>query len=255
MAFTDPIQRSRVNETDPSPYDQIFVLNQHIINEGFKACLIQLRSTPQGRESKFVQYNLQGWRLTFKTRIGEGEHATFAPSNIDYAPYAWIDPGHPSVAKDGSDKNALAILTYVNRAKGNGYEPAGLRHHGVFTDEGAAFCMNQDLFWEIYLLPALQFINKSTEVVPQDPPTKYRVEVKYALGKSAKPGSDAAFRWKRQIKNEQTYWAWKGGQKERVTKWNDGMVTYYQYTQDAQSSTQVTFSPGGRDIHQIIGVI
>ncbi|KAL4996887.1 hypothetical protein BDV10DRAFT_186693 [Aspergillus recurvatus] len=218
------VEWSRVNQTDHSPYDQVFILsekwiaNAHVgvpqisihVEErnpaylvlftlSFDSGRIHLRTSPPGAPSIFGNFPLAGWKLVFKTRIDVGAGAgfdpskssygettlphdtldnlklfvnewltsaderthnwvgTFAPAVIDYAPYPWLDPLRPTVETDGLPQNALGILTYTDRNRRRGY--GGLSHSGAFTDGGAAFCMNRDLFWNHYLLPILNQIN------------------------------------------------------------------------------------------------
>jgi hypothetical protein len=179
--------------------------------------------------------------------------STFTPTIIDYAPYAWIDPRHPTVERDGLPQNALAILTYADNSRRSTHAPPGLQHSGAFVDEGAAFCMNRDLFWSRYLLPILQVINQKTELIPKRP-ARNHIEARFIIGKNPKHGkkSDKYFSWKPHSRNGQPVWSWKGELHKVDVTWAE---TATQYKQSAQSSTEVIFSPGGRNIDVKLRVV
>ncbi|KGO50082.1 hypothetical protein PEX1_079460 [Penicillium expansum] len=351
---------SQVNETNPSPYDQVFILSEAVINQSFQAMfpmpvpfsrqdkeavrtrqtgqwisngmvsapqvsihveerspayltlftlpftsgMIHLRTSPRGARDTFQNFPLGGWKLVFKTRIDVGAGAgfdvphssyngvtlsddaldnlklfvnewlntadtrhlnvigysltaqkptspqnfvgTFAPSIIDYAPYAWIDPRRPTVETDGLQQNALAMLTYTNSSHRSSYAPPGLQHSGAFTDSGAAFCMNMSLLWNHFLLGLLQEINQKTEVIPQKAAFA-TVECRYVLGKNPRHRSmsDRYFGWKQQSKDGQPHWIWKGDAQKRADKWSSrGSKMYYKFAQE-----ELSFHAGGSDIH------
>ncbi|RHZ63547.1 hypothetical protein CDV55_103635 [Aspergillus turcosus] len=404
------VEWSRVNQTNPSPYDQIFILSQEFINKSFRAGFprpekfqrydkeavntgkvdpnnmtgqwieedtlvgapqisinveernpsyltlfilnfvsgsIHLRTTPPGAPSKFQDFSLQGWKLVFKTRIASKEvnkndpkynayrspavsrapgfrdtvfglkrlyldtsdigagagldtsrssfngatlppdtlynlklfanewltsydekglnilahsltkddstqeqrsnTATFIPSLFDYAAYPWLDPNNNTVVTDGLRENALGVLTYTDTSRHTSYAPPGLAYSGVFTDGGAAFCMNSSLFWNHYLLPILQEINQKVEVIPQDPP-RLHGSMKYTLGRNSKhpKPTDRYFQWKQQqSQNGQLHWVWTGDAQKKVIQW-DGA---WRFGQEARSSTELSYTPGGREIH------
>ncbi|KAL4949260.1 hypothetical protein BDW69DRAFT_188476 [Aspergillus filifer] len=336
------VQWSRANQTNPSPYDQIFILSENVINEAFRAMFptsvpfsrqdkeavrtrrtgqwisnakveapsismhveernpaymafftltfdtggrIHLRTSPPGAPNVgagggfvpsksyfggatlpndtlenlklFVnewltsaderQLNVIGYSLTRQQPTSPRNWVgTFAPAVIDYAPYAWINPRRPTVETDGMRENALAILTYTDSSRRHGY--GGLSHSGVFTEAGAAFCMNRDLFWNQFLLPVLQELNQKTEVFPQTP-RSHVVETRYVLGKNAKHRSpnDAYFKWRKQESNGQPHWTWKGQNQKNAVTWQDSGASY-RVAHVAHSSTDLSFSPGGQDI-------
>ncbi|KAL4946613.1 hypothetical protein BDV06DRAFT_218080 [Aspergillus oleicola] len=193
------------------------------------------------------QLNVIGYSLTRQQPTSPRNWVgTFAPAVIDYAPYAWIDPRRPTVETDGMRQNALGILTYTDSNRRRGY--GGLSHSGAFTEAGAAFCMNRDLFWTQFLLPVLQELNQKTEVFPQKP-RDHHVETRYILGKNAKHRSsnDAYFKWKQVGNNGQPHWTWKGENQRNAVLWNHPGVKY-RVAHVANSSTNLTFSPGGQDI-------
>ncbi|KAI0392996.1 hypothetical protein F5Y17DRAFT_459335 [Xylariaceae sp. FL0594] len=390
---------SRVDRTDPSPYDQIFVLSEDVINKSFASMFpgttpftrndkeavrtrrtgqwitrgkvlaprisvhveernpayhalfklrfesgsIHLRTTPRGVRDAYRNYPLDGWELVFKTRLaskvlsandpkvaayrsqqgfrdavfelaqlyldaspvgGGGFDAsrssfngtvlpadtlenlklfmsewlisaeeqerniigysltkqkptsprhwigTFAPSVIDYAPYAWIDPYRTSVPTDGLPKNALAVLTNVEENRRNAYASAGLSQSGAFISKDAAFCMNRDLFWNRYLLPTLKEFNKKIEYIPLRPTDRrrYYVDVKYRMGQNPKHKSanDRYFNWKQHTSGGHPSWTWQGDNQKVAMSWDGNRV---RYGQQARSSTQVVFTSGGNDFH------
>ncbi|KAL4815456.1 hypothetical protein BDW67DRAFT_176276 [Aspergillus spinulosporus] len=177
------------------------------------------------------QLNVIGYSLTRQQPTTRCDLGTFAPAVIDYAPYPWLDPRRPTVETDGLPQNALGIFTYTDRNRHRGY--GGLSSRGAFTDGGAAFCMNRDLFWNHYLLPILSEINQKTE---------------YILGKNPKhpQAHDRYFSWKQHTRDSQPHWTWKGDKQKAVVfrplgKWRCVQV--------AQSSTDLSFAAGGKDVH------
>ncbi|KAL5050837.1 hypothetical protein BDW71DRAFT_173287 [Aspergillus fruticulosus] len=198
------------------------------------------------------QLNVIGYSLTRQQPTSPHNWVgTFAPAVIDYAPYPWLDPRRPTVETDGLPQNALGILTYTDRSRRRGY--GGLSHSGAFTNGGAAFCMNRDLFWNHYLLPILNEINQKTEVIPQEQrqgpnPYTFNLQVKYILGKNPKHAQarDRYFSWKQQTRDGQPHWSWKGDKQKAVSFKPYGA---WRCVQEAQSSTDLTFAVGGQDIH------
>ncbi|RDW81287.1 uncharacterized protein DSM5745_04844 [Aspergillus mulundensis] len=197
--------------------------------------------------------NVIGLSLTSqKTSSPRNWVGTFAPAVIDYAPYPWIDPRRPTVETDGQDQNALAIMTFTDNSR-RGY--ASLSSRGVFTDGDAAFCMNQDLFWRRYLLPVLQEVNQKTEVFPQKTPPPHQarianVQPKYVLGKHPNHAraTDSYFSWKQQTTNGRTHWTWKGN-KHKVQSVSNQHQPRWLFSQEATSSTDLSFAAGGKEIH------
>ncbi|KAL4902218.1 hypothetical protein BDW74DRAFT_181068 [Aspergillus multicolor] len=198
--------------------------------------------------------NVIGWSLTRQEPSSPRNWVgTFAPAVIDYAPYPWIDPRRPTVETDGLDQNALAILTYTDASRRRGY--GSLSSRGAYTDGDAAFCMNRDLFWKHYLLSVLQEINQKTEVFPQKPPPPHQARVqsvqpKYVLGKNRDHGraSDSYFAWKQQATNGQTHWTWQGN-RHKAESISRQHQPPWRFNQEATSSTDLSFTPGGKEIH------
>ncbi|KAL4960398.1 uncharacterized protein BDV14DRAFT_204709 [Aspergillus stella-maris] len=217
------------------------------------------------------QLNVIGYSLTRQQPTSPRNWVgTFAPAVIDYAPYAWIDPRRPTVETDGLRENALAMLTYTDSSRRHGY--GGLSHSGVYTEAGAAFCMNRDLFWNQFLLPVLQELNQKTEVIPQTP-RRLVVETRYVLGKNPKHRNpnDSYFNWRRQESNGQLHWTWKGQNQKNAVTWQGSSASYrvahvgeLPYPESAarglatdkppffsvlaHSSTDLSFAAGGQDI-------
>lgn len=138
-------------------------------------------------------------------------------------------------------QNALAMLTYTESSRRSNYGRSGLAHSGAFTDGGAAFCMNRDLFWNHFLLDLLKEINQKTEVIPQKS-RNLKFEIRYLLGKNSKHrgANDHYFGWKQQTKDGQPHWVWKGDAQKHADKWGDRRTKWYKYAQE------------GRNIHRFL---
>ncbi|GIK05329.1 hypothetical protein Aspvir_009436 [Aspergillus viridinutans] len=99
---------------------------------------------------------------------------TFPPTSIDYSVYPWKDPVYPLPPSNNSNSNALCYL--IMTSKETPPVPPQIAYTGTWVNtdpsepgRGAILCMSDALFWESWLLPLLQVINRATQIQPYNP--------------------------------------------------------------------------------------
>ena len=116
-------------------------------------------------KSTVIGYSLQ-------VKKAAQDDATFPPTSIDYFVYPWKDPKLSSpTLTDGSPNNALCYLMMSKFVTPPNVP--GLEYSGAFVQTGGLFAMRSDLFWDKWLIPLLQGINKGAEIIPDAPYVNY----------------------------------------------------------------------------------
>ncbi|EEU35081.1 uncharacterized protein NECHADRAFT_82426 [Fusarium vanettenii 77-13-4] len=145
------------------------------------------------KESPVIQAHFEELRYVWMDQMASGGHTqvgvmlqtedpksvnptapTFPPTSIDYGTYPWKDPTNPQAPNNDSDSNALCYLIMTNNARPP--VPPSLPYSGTWVDadatetgRGAILCMNNAQFWEGWLLPLIQVINRASQIQPTTP--------------------------------------------------------------------------------------
>ncbi|KAI0148181.1 hypothetical protein F4776DRAFT_606501 [Hypoxylon sp. NC0597] len=181
--------------------------------------------------------------------------ATFPPTSIDYFVYPWKDPSSSSPQLiDDSPKNALCYLMMSNFTA----PPTriGLEYSGTFVNGGGLYTMNSGIFWDKWLLPLLQGLNKGAEIIPDEPFNEYYPNpsdgwhwssgMRYHVGVDGSHGTkDPYYAF---TKRSSGTWTWSGNRKSSSKTVSDGGHKTHIVSQTSITSTELSFDQGGHGV-------
>ncbi|KAI1175629.1 hypothetical protein F4777DRAFT_319164 [Nemania sp. FL0916] len=205
--------------------------------------------------------NVIGYSVQAQTsNTGNVEAATFPPTSIDYFVYPWQDPSVSSPRLiDGDGKNALCYLM-MSHFRTPPSLP-GLAYSGAFVTEGSLgglYVMNSNSFWNDWLIPLLQGLNKGAEVIPDEPygvydPRKepqfpYIVSMRYHAGVNKSHGTTDQYYAFKKDQSHVGKWTWSGKKRtsSKTVHGSSGVTEIL--TQTSITSTELSFAPGGKDV-------
>ncbi|RSL48510.1 hypothetical protein CEP54_012868 [Fusarium duplospermum] len=185
---------------------------------------------------------------------------TFPPTSIDYATYPWKDPTTPQPPNNESESNALCYLIMTNNAIPP--VPPSLPYSGTWLDadapetgRDAILCMNNAQFWEGWLLPLIQVINRASQIQPTTPVLEpytdggATVGLRYTPGTcTAHPNSDDSY-YNFTRGSDKISWTWAATNSLLATK-NVMQSSGNQWTlnQNVTANTSLTFIAGGQGV-------
>ncbi|KAI1143197.1 hypothetical protein F5Y05DRAFT_367832 [Hypoxylon sp. FL0543] len=183
--------------------------------------------------------------------------ATFPPTSIDYFVYPWKDPTSSSPRlTDGSPKNALCYLMMSDFT--GPPTRIGLEYSGTFVNGGGLYTMNSNIFWDNWLLPLLQGLNKGAEIIPDEPTNVYYPNpsdgyhwasgMRYHVGVSGTHGTKEPYYAFTKSSWRPGTWTWSGNQKTSSKTLSDGSHTTHVVSQTSTSSTELSFDQGGHGV-------
>lgn len=193
------------------------------------------------KRMKATNRTVVGYALQVKK--GASDHATFPPTSIDYYVYPWLDPQSSSPTKtDGSPNNALSYLMMSNFATPP--ETPTLDYSGTFVRTGGLFVLRSDLFWDQWLIPLLQGINKGAEIIPDkpfvqystsDPSWPFTVNLRFHAGVTGghQKTTDSYYAFNKDHSRART-WNWSGRERVESNSVTDGGSTTLIVTQKCE---------------------
>ncbi|KAI1331438.1 hypothetical protein F5Y16DRAFT_359973 [Xylariaceae sp. FL0255] len=200
-----------------------------------------------------VGYSLQATKVD----SSKADVATFLPTSIDYWVYPWKDPeqSYPSLT-DGSPNNALCYLMMSDFV--GSPSRAGLEYSGTFVKDGALYTMNRDNFWDRWLIPLMQGLNKGAEIIPNEPIASYdpnldpnwpwKSDISCSIGVSESHGTTHPYYAFTKDGSQAATWTWSGEKKFSSKTVESGGSRSMTCSQTSITSTKLSFDQGGQGV-------